>query len=312
MKKIVITGGAGFIGSHLTQLCLTKGHRVVAYDNLAVGKRKFLPKNNNRFTFIKGDILDSRRLRKTLAIFTPEIVFHLAAIHHIPTCEKFPERTFRVNIEGTQSLLSSVGHAKKIVFASTGATYKNRLGKLSEKTPQQPLDTYGLSKFSCEKLLALHVRKHPVDVVVARLFNTVGPNETNHHVIPDIMDQLREGRRSIELGNLKPRRDYIHVEDVAEALYALSAVRPTAHLEAFNVGTGHEYSVKDIIAIIAKCLQKPLPIKQVKTRMRKVDRLTQRADIMKITMRTSWKPRKSLEDAIHDVLIEQQLEKDSR
>lgn len=306
MKNIFITGGAGFIGSHLTQLSLQRGNRVTVYDDLSVGRRQFLPANGGRFTFVRGDILDTSRLVAVVKKTNPDIVIHLAAIHHIPTCEKYPEKTIRVNIEGTQSILQASKEIKRFVFASTGALYQDQ-DKLRESTPVQPRDIYGLTKLSGEQLLELHSRRHQTTVMIARLFNTVGSHETNQHIIPDIITQLRRGKRTLQLGNINRFRDYVHIDDAVRAFYFLATAQTKKKSNLYNIGTGQEHSVRDIVSLCEKYLGTTLRIKQTETRKRKDDRMHQCADIKKISTQLGWQPKKSLDDAIHDVLLESKL-----
>lgn len=222
MKRAFLAGGAGFIGSHLSDICLREGIRVRVYDNFSTGKREFF-NGDECLDLVEGDILDPERLSLALREFHPDVLYHLAAIHHIPTCEKTPEKAFRTNVEGLQSVLSACAFSRvpRIVFASTGAVYGESDGPLAENSRVAPKGIYALSKFFGERLLESYVSRTDLQAVAARLFNNVGPHETNDHLIPDILSQILSGGRTLLLGNLLPRRDYVHVRDCAAALLAL-------------------------------------------------------------------------------------------
>ncbi|MBI5405405.1 MAG: GDP-mannose 4,6-dehydratase [Candidatus Kerfeldbacteria bacterium] len=305
MKNIFITGGAGFIGSHVAAQALAQGFKVTVFDDLSVGRKSFLPKSRS-LKFIKGDILNTAGLAAAIKRARPDVVIHLAAIHHIPTCERYPERTMRVNIEGTQSVLRAAQGVKRIVFASTGALYQDE-DTLRETTPKQPRDIYGFTKFACEQLLELHARRQPTQIVMGRLFNTVGPHETNQHIIPDILAQLVKGKRTIQLGNMNRYRDYVHVRDVARALLRLATARVAKQFDVFNIGTGREHSVRDIVALCERYLGHSITVVQSQLRVRKNDRLHQCANIRKITTQLGWRPRQTLADAIREMMAEQGL-----
>lgn len=303
IRKILIIGGAGFIGSHLVDKCLQEKLSVWVYDNFSKGKKSFLKNLENNF-IIKGDILNGQKLLVSIKKIKPDIVYHLAAIHHIPTCEKYPKEALRVNIEGTQNVLQCCYDAKikKLVFCSTGALYDpSNTGFLKETNPVKAFDIYSISKLSCEYLIRYFAEKNNCKTIISRLFNTVGPRETNSHLIPAVVNQLISGSRKIILGNLFPKRDYIHVEDVANALYLLGVNDTKDNYEIFNVGTGKEYSVKELVSLLSKIIGEKIEVLSVKELQRKVDRPSQKADPSKLKKMMNWKPRKTLEDALKDI-----------
>jgi UDP-glucose 4-epimerase len=303
ITKSLIVGGAGFIGSHLVDVCLKNGLQVCVYDNFSTGQRSFLP-NVPELRVVEGDILDSKQLLETIQAFDPDIVFHLAAIHHIPTCEKNPAKTLSTNIVGTESVLSAcaVNRVPRIVFTSTGALYDPVItGLLAETVPVKAFDIYSISKLTCEFLIKYYVEKSEREVIVARLFNNVGRRETNSHLIPALVAQLAAGNRQIRLGNLSPRRDYIHVEDVAEALYALGIMELQQPFDIFNVGTGIEYSVQELVELFADVIGEPLEVISAPELQRKVDRPSQQADSAKLKNTTGWRPTRSLRQALGEI-----------
>jgi len=279
---------------------------VIVYDNFSKGKRELLPKNSKNLIVFEGDIIDGKKMKKIMKKYNPGLIYHLVAIHHIPTCEKNPEKTIRVNIEGTQTLLNTIRELNKIrlIFASTGAVYSDIKGCLSEDVPLVPRDVYGITKVACEELLKHHHAKYGLNIFIARLFNTVGKRETNPHVVPAIIRQIKQNKKKICLGNIHSKRDYIHVEDVAQALFRLGNVETSIKFDIFNIGTGKEYSVCEIVDLCSKILNKKLTPVRVPGRIRRTDRLSQLANIKKINDLTSWKSKKTLYDALRDVMEE--------
>lgn len=301
-NNYLIIGGAGFIGSHLVDVCYAAGKNVIIYDNFSLGKMEYL-KNSPNVEVVKGDILDLKSLQECIDKYKPEVVFHLAAIHFIPACENDPSNALRINVEGTQNvLLATAGKTPKLIFTSTGAIYDPEITTaLNEESAIRTGDIYGITKLTAEELVKYHVKKERGNVVIARLFNAVGPRETNPHLVPAIMDQLAEGNWHIELGNLYPKRDYIHARDIAEGLFSISQTTLSSNLEIFNVGSGTEYTVEELVTLCGEASGNPITIESVEARRRKYDRPNQLADISKITKICGWKPKRNLKIALEEV-----------
>lgn len=222
MQKIIVTGGAGFIGSHLVDLLLADSHQVLVLDNFSYGKKQFLPVEHNLLSVAEGDITDKEFVSEQIKGFEPEIIFHLAALHHIPTCENKPDEALKINIEGTQHVLNAAATCaalKKIVFASSGAVYDIVDTPLLEnQTPTIPYDIYSVSKLSGEYLLRLWANKFGKQALVARIFNTIGGRETNAHLVPEIVEQLLGGKSAIELEILNPK-EAILMQETPQRVY---------------------------------------------------------------------------------------------
>lgn len=292
-NMVLVTGGAGFLGSCLVKKLLTMDREVVVYDNFFTGKQEFLPKSAHLHV-VEGTILDVDGLKSLLQKYKPSAVYHLAALHYIPYCNANPTETVNVNVGGTQSLIEACSEfvVERLIFASTAAVYAINEQANSEDHTVLPLDIYGATKYFGEHLVRLYQEKSSVPCRVARLFNIYGPNETNDHVIPAILGQLMRGPK-IKLGNLEPKRDYIYVEDVAEALMVLEN-NCTASFDKFNVGSGKEYSVCELIDVIRESTGKTIQVEQEASRTRKTDRLHLLANITKIKDATGWQPKYSV------------------
>ena len=285
-KRILVTGGAGFVGHHLVQkLSDEQSNKIYIIDNLSFGKEELIPDRKN-IIFYKSDVC-SQEIVKIISRIKPQIVYHLAAIHHIPYCNEHPDEVFMVNVMGTRNLLNILLRIKPefLFFASTAAVYAPEKGPHNEETSEiSPIDVYGRTKLIGEDLCCLFYEKTKVKTVVGRLFNIYGPEETNPHVIPSLMEQINKRAKTIRVGNLYPKRDYIHVKDIVAYLFELyTAIDSGFHI--FNIGTSKEYSVKETLNILKSIVEHEITIVQTAGLKRKVDRPHLLADIRKISQR---------------------------
>ncbi len=308
-STVLVTGGAGFIGRWLVAKWLERGVHVVVYDNLCGGQKSSLECLRGQLEFHHGEILDYSRLLVLMRAARPRIIYHLAAFHYIPFCNAHPLQAIRVNVEGTFSVLRAAGEvgAGILVFASSGALYPSKDAPLSEDLEAiEPCDVYGLTKAWGEQACRWHAKACAGPCAVVRLFNTYGPYETNPHLIPHIVELIKQGAQAIQLGNTHTKRDYVYVEDVAEALVAIGC---SAHegFEIFNVGTGFQYSAADIVAVIGKLLGRPFTIQIDPARVRAVDKVSQLADTRKTQEKVGWRAVHSLEEGLRKLLIHEGL-----
>lgn len=302
MERVVVTGGAGFIGSHLVEALLDTGAEILVLDNFRLGRREHLEPAlaTGRIHVAEGDIREPAGLR-AVTDFAPDALFHMAALHFIPYCNAHPQEALDVNVLGLDAVIRAVRPAplKTFVFPSSGAIYGFGDEPWPESSPSCPDEIYGISKWMDEQIMArFHADRPEVRTVVARLFNTYGPRETNPHVLPDVMSRLREGK-PLELGNLWPRRDLIFVTDTAAALVAAAAGSPG--LEVFNVGTGTGTAIEDVLAVITEITGRELDVRQVPSRMRNGDGHLV-SDPQKIIQATGWKPQYDLEAGLRRLL----------
>jgi UDP-glucose 4-epimerase len=308
VTRVLVTGGAGFIGRALVSICLANGCQVGIYDNLAVGSLANLAPFRKDVTFVQGDICDETMLHRTFETLRPQRVFHLAALHFIPYCNAHPQEVLDVNVAGTFAVTSACTRhsVRTLVFASSGALYASETHPLNEaRDLPAPVDVYGLSKLLGEQICSYAAATAGLQCRVARLFNTYGPHETNAHVVPDILEQLHRGD-VLELGNIEPKRDYVFVQDTAAALYALSQIEITG-TDTFNVGTGQEYSVRELIEAIAQITGRHLVVQPSSARMRRVDKMHQIADIRKLREHTGFATQFSLLQGLTQLLASEGL-----
>jgi UDP-glucose 4-epimerase len=300
--RLIITGISGFIGSAVYKKF--QNHDIYTIDNCTFGDRSLIEIPQEQFY-----VEDIRNRKKVFEIFNevqPDWVIHLAAIHFIPYCNKYPFESSQINIEGTKNILDActvTETVKKVFYASTAAVYPVLDGPITEEEVTGPLDIYGLSKLMGEYLCHAFHNKTDIPTVICRFFNAFGPNETNPHLIPEIQDQINQGKREIELGNVEPKRDFIHTSDMANAIDLLMNKFDNG-IGTFNLGQGQEFSVTEIVQAFEECLGEKITIKQHPDRIRKSDRMHLLADVAKLKAFTGWEPKIGIKEGIKTLLNE--------
>ncbi len=303
-KRVLITGGAGFIGSALSKHLQELGHTVHVLDNLSFGKRALAGVPDESFHEV--DIRDREATLRCVALVAPQRVLHLAAVHFIPYCNQHPIEATEINIVGTINVLDAcerAGSVEQVFVASTAAVYPIADGAMDETHATGPMDIYGITKLATEKLVSEFHLRTGITTIVGRFFNAFGPNETNPHLIPEIQRQVLAGARTLKLGNLDPKRDFIHTEDMGRAMAALLEVSTNGH-DTFNIGRGIEYSVREIVEAFERQLGEPLSIEVDPSRVRKVERMHLLADVGKLKRKTGWEPRWGIDEGVATLLKE--------
>ena len=304
MKKVVITGGAGFIGKELTKSLLKYNYKLFILDNLSF-KQDFI--KSKSIKNYKIDITEKIKLINLINKIEPNIVVHLAAVHSIPVCEKKRQLAQLTNIVGTENLLEAIGNIKldKFIHASTGGIYSWKSRILDEKKSSlDPRDNYSVTKFSNEKQIYFWSEKTSNKYVIARIFNAIGPNDPNGHLIPDILSQINKDKKvnKIFLGNIFAKRDYIDVRDVAKSLTKIIRLRLSKKSEIINICNQSNYSIKDILKIISYELGTIIKVKIDKKRLRKFDRPHQTGSNKKLIKLVGYKPLYKLKHSIINII----------
>ena len=300
-KKVLITGGAGFIGSALSRHLRELGHEVFVLDDLSFGRRELAGVDDAHF--FRVDIRDRAATQEAIATIGPQWVLHLAAVHFIPYCNEHPVEAAAINITGTMNVLDACAEAEQVFVASTAAVYPIADGALAEAHPTGPLDIYGITKLATERLASEFHLRTVVPTIVGRFFNAFGPNETNPHLIPEIQRQVLSGARTLKLGNLDPKRDFIHTEDMGRAM-ALLLEKGLKGFDTFNIGRGIEYSVREIVDAFERQLGEKLRIDVDPARVRKVERMHLLADVGKLKRVTGWEPKWGIDEGVATLLKE--------
>lgn len=310
-KKVFITGGAGFIGSHTTNLFLDNGYEVAVYDNFSNGKRSFLKKTDT-LHIIKGDIRDSKKLRSSIQDFNPHIIIHLAAIHFIPYCDAHPDEAVEINITGTHNLLSIIEHddlarLKKVIIMSSAAVYAPSPYLHKESEVPGPVDIYGITKANNELQLKALYQKKGICSVAVRLFNVYGPNETNPHLIPEILAQIKKGERFLRIGNADTKRSFIHAKDTAAGLLSLATLEKVKGHTIVNLGSKYEYTAREIIKILSELLGEKISFSSTPQKKRKIDRKRLHPDLTLIQKQTNWKETYDMKKGLAELMKEHKL-----
>jgi UDP-glucose 4-epimerase len=309
----LVTGAAGFLGSHIVDGLLARGIPVLALDDFSGGNPAFLTTHHSHpaFTLIRLDIRDLPALQQLLLQQHPAVVIHLAALHFIPACVADPMRTISLNVLGTQSLLLAAlaAQVERFFFASTGDVYAPADQPHHEDhSPTAPFNIYGLSKLWGEQLVALAARQRPaMRCVVGRLFNLYGPRETNPHILPEILKQLRAAPQApLRLGQLWPKRDLVPVADAARAIIELIE-RAKPGVTTVNIATGVAVSMRQVLDLIAELLGRPLQVETDPAKVRPVERPHLQADVTRLRQLLGWTPHANLRLGLHELLQAEQL-----
>jgi UDP-glucose 4-epimerase len=299
MMRCLVTGGCGFVGSALVRRLLAESCEVVVVDDLSRGSRENLGPDQDRVSVIQQDVTES--LGRVFASFQPQAVFHLAALHFIPDCDADPTRCLRVNVDGTRSVLKAAAGLRgpvSLVLASSAAVYAPADGPHQEQEDSLgPIDVYGYSKLWTEELASGFAARTGTGVGIARLFNVFGPGETNAHFIPSLICQMKAGE-SVRLGNLSSKRDYVFVDDVADALLRLARYCGDGQSATVNVGSGRAYTGHEVVEALAGFSAAGVAPIIDPSRLRPVDRPTLLADPALAQKLLDWAPRTSLVDGL--------------
>ena len=292
MKKVVITGGAGFIGSHITEECVNNNFEVVVIDDLSTGQRKNIEPFLNKITFIEGSILDIDLLRK--AFEGADVVFHQAALPSVPKSIEFPLETNQANLQGTLNVFVAARDAKvkRVVYASSSSVYGDSpvLPKV-ETMPYNPLSPYAAQKMMGEYYGKLFYKLYGLETVGLRYFNVFGPRQNPLSkyaaVIPLFITKIMEDMAPTINGDGSTTRDFTFVKNVVQAnLKAASS--PNVGGEVFNIACGESISLTNLVDKINTHLNKKIVPQHAVKRAGDID--FSLADITKAKSKLGFEP----------------------
>lgn len=306
-KIILVTGGAGYIGSHACKALLAAGFQPVVFDNLVYGHEQAVQWG----PLEQGDLLDSDRLNAVFEQYQPVAVMHFAAYAYVGESVTDPGKYYRNNVAGSVSLLQAMERhgVQQLVFSSTCATYGNPLSDtLDESHPQRPINPYGQSKLMVETMLADFARSNGLRSVCLRYFNAAGADpqgdigeehDPETHLIPlALAAAAGEGNPLVIFGDDYPTpdgccmRDYIHVTDLAQAhVLALQSLENGDASGVYNLGTGRGHSVLEVVAAIEAVTGKTVPYTLGPRRPGDPPSLVANADLFRRTF--GWQPQYS-------------------
>lgn len=294
--KILVTGGAGFIGSHICRILSDQGHTVLIYDNLSTGHQELI---NQKALFLQGDILDQAALEKVL--IGVDVVIHLASLALVEESVREPLKYVENNIKGSTVLLEAMKNTgvKKIIFSSSATVYghveKSDL-PLKEDCKTQAVNPYGASKVAVESLLSSYFFNYGFDVVILRYFNPFGPGEWHDpetHAVPNFIKAALMKKPIPLYWKGEQIRDFIYVEDVASAH---TAVLNLSGWNIFNVGTEKGVKVIDVVRNLEDILGRSIEIDDLGERAGDVKATY--ASSKKLIKATHWKPRFTLRQGL--------------
>jgi UDP-arabinose 4-epimerase len=312
-KPILVTGGAGYIGSHACKALARAGYTPIAFDNLVYGHRWSVQWG----PLEEGDILDRGRLEEVLKKYKPSAVMHFAAYAYVGESVENPGKYYRNNVAGTVNLLEALrdNDIKKLIFSSTCATYGvPERNPIPEDHPQDPINPYGASKLMIERVLRDFDAAHGLRSISLRYFNAAGADpdaeigedhDPETHLIPLVLDAAAGIRPHItvfgddyDTPDGTCIRDYIHVADLADAhLLALKSLENGAASTAFNLGNGQGFSVNQVISTARRVTDREIPVKTGARRAGDPPQLV--GDASRAIAILGWKPRfAALEDIV--------------
>lgn len=258
ISRILVTGGAGFIGSHVCDRLLAMGKTVLAVDDLSTGHRANLAdaQSHGDFSFQEADVADEAAMATVFDSFKPEAAVHLAALVSVPQGEQEPAKNFRLNVQATQAVADAARQTgvQRIIFASSAAVYGNCEDlPLPESADAEPISQYGAAKLMSEKLLSAYENSYGLTSTCFRFFNVYGPRQDPSSpysgVVSIFADRYRAGQPVTVFGDGQQSRDFIFVKDLAKAV-AASATNPSLPGGVFNLCTGHSTTLLDLLTIL--------------------------------------------------------------
>lgn len=297
MKKILVTGADGFIGSHLTDALVRDGHDVrafVCYNSF--GSRGWLDHTDedvkNSLEIFSGDVRDPNGVRT--AMKDRDTVFHLAALIAIPYSYHSPDSYIDTNVRGTLNIVQAARDlgVGRVVCTSTSEVYGTaRFVPITEDHPLQPQSPYSASKIGADAIALSFYHSFETPVVILRPFNTFGPRQSARAIIPTVIGQIASGQKDLSLGALRPTRDFSYVKDTVRG-FIQAALCPNLVGQTVQIGSGHEISIGHLAALIAELMDTKITIHEDPARLRpetsEVERLL--ADTAKAQRIMEWNP----------------------
>ena len=304
-KRILVTGGAGFIGYHLCLKLLENGANLTIYDNLSTGRIENVKDLPKPVKFVKGDVGNFEMLENNVG--KVDVIFHLAAQVSVPYSMENPSEDFKTNAYGTLNILELARKTDaRVVYASSAAVYgKPAKTPTPENSPLNPISFYGLSKLVGENYCNMYVEKYGLEASIMRIANAYGPR--CHGVIADFLHKIRKNPGKLEIiGSGLQSRDFVHVSDVVEALI-LSATSKEALSQTFNVGFGRTMKVVDLAKTLLKMLKLDETVITPTNKSWEGDVEIIWLDISKTRERLKWTPKTSLEDGLKNLISVERL-----
>lgn len=307
MKKALVTGADGFIGSHLTELLLEKGYKVRAlsyynsFNNW--GWLEDLPSNPN-LEIIAGDVRDPHFVKD--AMHGIEIVFHLAALIAIPYSYHAPDSYVDTNIKGTLNICQSAKESGgiRVLHTSTSEVYGTaQYVPIDENHPRQPQSPYSATKIGADAIAMSFYNAFDLPITTVRPFNTYGPRQSARAIIPSIITQIASGAKEIKLGDIRPTRDFNYVKDIAKGFLAIAECEDAIGKE-INIASNSEYSIEYVLNLIKEIMQSDVEfiLDEQRLRPEKSEVFRLWGDNKRINLLTGWKPQYTIKEGFTDTI----------
>lgn len=303
MAKILVTGGAGFIGSNLSNIMTDKGHQVTALDNLFLGKKENL---TNKVRFIKGDVKKRSDLEKAGSDF--DYVVHLAASSSAPMFEQDLRGAIENNIIGHLDVLNFARDTgvKKVLFASTSSIYGNNPTPLTEDQSVIPPNFYSVTKHAQEETSRVYSQRYGLEIIGFRFMSIYGPNEEHKTTFANLVSQfiwgMAKNERPILYGDGLQERDFTNVKDVIQGIDLAIKNKKKYGFTVFNIGTNKAINLIDLVALINKVMDKSIKPKFIKNPVKEGYIKNQLADLTKISTELGFKPTVELKDGVREIV----------
>lgn len=304
-RRVCVTGGAGFIGSHIVDALVKRGDHVTVLDDFSSGKRENLAQHGKNIRIVEGSILDPKAARD--AIEGCVLVYHEAALCSVPASIESPREYHEVNTTGTLNILEAARAlgVKRVVYAASSSAYGNQESMpVLETLPPMPVSPYAASKLSAEHLMTAYASCYDMSCVCLRYFNVFGPRQLPDSpyaaVVPKFADAMLAGRKPVIFGDGKQTRDFTFIGNVVHANILAGDSKNNLKGEALNVGCGERHSLLDLLGKMAAVLGKPADCEHQPARAGDV--LHSMASIERAAQLIGYKPVVSLEEGLRITL----------
>jgi len=299
--KYAVTGGAGFIGSHLVKNLVERGNEIIVIDNLNTGKKKNVKKNFKKINFFEVDIRDFSTIEDIMK--NVDGIFHEAALASVQDSFRIPDKFFDVNVKGTENIFK-IGKKLgiKVVYASSSSVYGNPISiPIKENDDKNPLNPYAKTKLENDKMAEKYA-KNGLKVIGLRYFNVFGPGQSKEYagVIKLFLERIQQGLSPLINGDGLQVRDFVYVDDVVNA--NMLAMESNIDGKFFNIGTGTTISVLDLANMIIKF--SGLKLKPIHRLAVPGDVRATQADITKAKTMLKWKPTTSIQDWLKNAVLD--------
>ena len=311
--RVVVTGGAGFIGKHLLDWLAANGHCARVIDDFSTGRPSHVAAGT-QVDCLDLTTVSATDLAEILSDYRAEGVVHLAGMHFIPDCLARPERTLAVNTGVTHTLIEALSRhpVERVVLASTMDVYAVEDRPHAETDAPAPSNIYGLSKFLSEETIAYGYRRGVcLAGVVLRLANVYGPHETNPHLIPDVIDRLdNPDGTELVMGYLGGSRDFVFVEDVAD-VFGRAVIGAPKGFHRLNVGTGNPVAVRQVVQTLQQLAGDKRPVRENPGAFRKFDRVSLTPSVKAAETMLGWRASRQIAEGLAEIFDRPRVSPDS-